>query len=120
MHHACVCAQRDLCDMEEALELWCPEEHRARLRFAITECAAIDWSGVQPARRAPPRPGLPLGEIMRRAAQSTRGWRIIKSSTCAERTAGRGSSCLEAMCCMRLACISSHMPLPEGRRTTRL
>ena len=39
--------------MEEALELWCPEEHRARMRFAITECAAIDWSGARPARRTP-------------------------------------------------------------------
>ena len=30
------------------------------MRFAVTECAAIDWSGARPARRTQARPGLPI------------------------------------------------------------
>lgn len=45
---ACVLAQKDLWDMEQALQLWCPQEHRARMRFAVTESAAIDWGGAEP------------------------------------------------------------------------
>ncbi|KAK9834863.1 hypothetical protein WJX81_004523 [Elliptochloris bilobata] len=42
----CWWEQKDLHDMERALEVWCPEEHRPRLRFAVTESAAIDWGDI--------------------------------------------------------------------------
>ena len=38
--------QGDELEMEATLKEWCPEEHRDRMRFAVTECAAIDWGGA--------------------------------------------------------------------------
>ena len=40
--------QRDLWEHERMLEAWCPQEHQARMRFAMTECGSTEWSGAEP------------------------------------------------------------------------
>ena len=59
----CACLQKDVHDMERALQLWCPEEHRERMRFAVTECGAIDWGGAKRACKNPSAPGLASAQL---------------------------------------------------------
>ncbi|KAK9834894.1 hypothetical protein WJX81_006971 [Elliptochloris bilobata] len=56
--------QKDLRDMDVTLDTWCPEEHRTRLRYAVTECAAIDWGGKWQQDEATLGHGLVAFEIM--------------------------------------------------------
>ena len=82
MPWACEPAQKDLRDMELALSLWCPEEHRERMRFAVTESAAIDWGGAEPAGR---RQGLVLSRqapVRTRACQCPRGGQVMWYQVC--------------------------------------
>ena len=46
--------QTDLWEHERLLEAWCPEEHQARMRFAMTECGSTEWSGGRPCSHGAP------------------------------------------------------------------
>lgn len=39
-------SQWDVGEMEATMWAWCPKEQRERMRFAVTECSAVDWGGV--------------------------------------------------------------------------
>lgn len=73
----CGClAQKDYREAELCLQHWCPEEHRERMRFAVTECAAIDWSGAVLPAAPSPHQGLPAA-AWKACKCVVAGWHVL-------------------------------------------